>query len=158
MPAIEGPDRRKKHDCLFRSIPCQFHSPAPIVAIRPWFTINTSDRAGLAHGCGRTVTVLPPGFVPPSPMNSLGENAGIRLLLPVGRSFWAIAAGYAGLFAVLFLPAPIALILGVVAILDIKQHPKRHGMGRAIFGLVMGAIFTLLMLVFFVAAAMKGFK
>ena len=109
-------------------------------------------------GCGRTVTVLPPGFVPPSPIDSLGENAGIRLLLPVGRSFWAIAAGYAGLFAVLFLPAPIALILGVVAILDIKQHPKRHGMGRAIFGLVMGAIFTLLMLVFFVAAAMKGFK
>ena len=88
-------------------------------------------QSGPCAGCGRTVTVLPPGFVPPSPIDSLGENAGIRLLLPVGRSFWAIAAGYAGLFAVLFLPAPIALILGVVAILDIKQHPEeaRHGQG-----------------------------
>jgi hypothetical protein len=63
------------------------------------------------------------------------------MLLPVGRSFWAIAAGYAGLFAVLFVPAPIALILGIIAIYDIKRHPDRHGMGRAIFGLVMGAIF-----------------
>ena len=63
-------------------------------------------QSGPCAGCGRTVTVLPPGFVPPSPIDSLGENAGIRLLLPVGRSFWAIAAGYAGLFAVLFLPAP----------------------------------------------------
>jgi hypothetical protein len=93
------------------------------------------------------VTVLPPGFVPPSPIESLGENAGIRLLLPVGRSFWAIAAGYAGLFAVLAVPAPIALILGIIAIYDIKRHPKRHGMGRAIFGLVMGILFTIVLIV-----------
>ena len=82
----------------------------------------------------------------------------MRLLLPVGRSFWAIAAGYAGLFAVLFLPAPIALILGIIAIYDIKTHPKRHGMGRAIFGVVMGAIFTVLLLIFVIAGAMKGFR
>jgi hypothetical protein len=25
-----------------------------------------------------------------------------------------------------------------VAVRDIKKHPERHGMGRAIFGLVMG--------------------
>jgi len=90
------------------------------------------------------VTVLPPGGGPA--FQSLGENAGIRMLLPVGRSGWAIAAGYAGLFAVLFFPAPIAVILGIIAIYDIKRHPKRHGMGRAIFGLVMGVIFTLLLL------------
>ena len=33
-------------------------------------------------------------------------------VLPVGRSGWAIAAGFFGLFAVLFLPAPIALVPG----------------------------------------------
>ena len=31
-------------------------------------------------------------------------------------------------------------------------------MGRAIFGLVMGAVFTLLMVFFLVLAAIKGFK
>ena len=47
---------------------------------------------------------------------------------------------------------------GIVAIYDIKRHPDRHGMGRAIFGLVMGAIFTLLMVFALVAGALSGFK
>ena len=112
-------------------------------------------QSGPCAGCGQMVTVLPPHAVPPS-FEPLGENAGIRLLLPVGRSFWAIAAGYAGLFAVLFVPAPIALILGIIAIYDIKRHPKRHGMGRAIFGLVMGAIFTIGLIVAIVACSIAG--
>ena len=73
-------------------------------------------------------------------VSSLGDSAGIRLLLPVGRSGWAIAAGYAGLFSVVPVFAPIALILGIVAVVDIRRHPQSHGMGRAIFGIVMGAI------------------
>ena len=113
-------------------------------------------QSGPCAGCGQMVTVLPPYAVPPSSFEPLGENAGIRLLLPVGRSFWAIAAGYAGLFAVLFVPAPIALILGIIAIYDIKRHPKRHGMGRAIFGLVMGAIFTIGLIVAIVACSIAG--
>jgi hypothetical protein len=115
-------------------------------------------QSGACAACGQMVTVLRPGMMPSGPAESLGENAGIRLLLPVGRSFWAIAAGYAGLFAVLFLPAPIALILGIIAIYDIKIHPKRHGMGRAIFGVVMGAIFTVLLILAVICGAMKGFK
>jgi hypothetical protein len=114
-------------------------------------------QSGPCAGCGQTVTVLPPGAVPPpSSIDELGENPGIRLLLPVGRSFWAIAAGYAGLFAVLFIPAPFALILGIIAIYDIKRHPKRHGMGRAIFGLVMGAIFTIGLILAIVGCVAAG--
>jgi amino acid permease len=104
------------------------------------------------------VTVFPPHAVPPSSFEPLGENAGIRLLLPVGRSFWAIAAGYAGLFAVLLVPAPIALILAIIAIYDIKRHPKRHGMGRAIFGLVMGIIFTIGLILAIVGCVAAGFQ
>ena len=62
------------------------------------------------------------------------------MLLPVGRSGWAIAAGYLGLFCLLLLPAPLAIICGVIAIIDIRLHPQRHGMGRAIFGIVMGLL------------------
>jgi hypothetical protein len=74
---------------------------------------------------------------------NLGDNAAIRMLLPVGRSLWAIAAGYLGLLSLVILPAPLALLFGIVAILDIRKHPERHGMGRAIFGIVMGSLGTL---------------
>jgi hypothetical protein len=70
------------------------------------------------------------------------QDAGMRMLLPVGRSVWAIIAGYFGLFAVLMVPAPIALALGIIAVIDIKRHPDRHGLGRAIFAIIMGVLFT----------------
>jgi len=84
----------------------------------------------------------------------IGNDPAMRLLLPVGRSPWAIAAGYAGLFAFTVILAPLALILGVVAIRDLKAHPERHGMGRAIFGTATGAIGTLLILIVVVVAAL----
>jgi len=61
------------------------------------------------------------------------------MLLPVGRSGFAIAAGYLGLFAVIFFPAPLALLFGILAYRDIKRNPKKSGMGRAIFGIVFAA-------------------
>jgi hypothetical protein len=86
-----------------------------------------------------------PGSAPMPP--NLDESAAIRMILPVGRSIWAIAAGYLGLFSVLLVPAPFAILLGVLAIRDIRKNPKKHGLGRAIFGLVMGIIFTIPLLV-----------
>ena len=66
----------------------------------------------------------------------------VRMLLPVGRSGWAIAAGYLGLFSLLILPAPLALLTGIVAILHIRSRPGLHGMGRAVFAIVMGGLGT----------------
>jgi hypothetical protein len=88
----------------------------------------------------------------------LGDDPGIRMLLPVGRSGWAIAAGYLGLISVLCIPAPLALIAGILAIREMRRNPKKHGMGRAVFGIVMGLLGTLglaLILVALVADAMK---
>jgi hypothetical protein len=72
----------------------------------------------------------------------IGDDAATRWLLPVGRSGLAIAAGYLGLFSVLACPGPIALIVSILAIRDLRAHPHKHGMGRAVFGLVMGIIGT----------------
>jgi hypothetical protein len=33
---------------------------------------------------------------------------------------------------------------------DLKKHPDKHGMGRAIFGIVMGALGTIGLVVFLV--------
>jgi heme/copper-type cytochrome/quinol oxidase subunit 3 len=69
----------------------------------------------------------------------------MRMILPVGRSGYAIAAGYLGLFSVLLVPAPFALLFGFLAVMDIKKHKDKHGMGRAIFGIIMGVIFTIVL-------------
>lgn len=63
-------------------------------------------------------------------------------MLPVGRSGFAIAAGYLGLVSVLLLPAPLAIIFAILAIRAIHRDPHKHGMGRAIFGLIMGILGT----------------
>jgi hypothetical protein len=88
-------------------------------------------------------TAPPPlGYARPAPPPDPGATAGMRWLLPVGRSGWAIAAGYLGLLSVLVIPAPLALITGILALVDMRRHPQRHGMGRAIFGLLMGIFGT----------------
>ncbi len=122
---------------------------------------------GPCAGCGRTVVVPPTAGEALCPQchapvaigaascsqcgtvfrgargQEVGDSAAIRMLIPVGRSGLAIAAGYAGLISVLVFPAPIAIILGILAIRDLNRHPEKHGMGRAIFGLVMGVLVIL---------------
>jgi hypothetical protein len=72
------------------------------------------------------------------------------MLFPVDTSFWAFSAGYLGLFSLLCLPAPLALVAGIIGVWDIKTSMERkgwqaHGMGRAIFGIVTGAVGTVIM-------------
>ncbi len=88
-----------------------------------------------------------------APARSMGDDPALRWVLPVGRSGWAIAAGYLGLFAVLVLPAPVALAIGIVALRDIERHPSKHGKGRAVFGIVMGALGTAVLCTFLALAA-----
>ena len=71
---------------------------------------------------------------------SMADDAAMRWVLPVGRSPWAIAAGYLGLFSILLVFAPFAIITGVVGIREIHRNPHLHGMGRAIFGIVAGTL------------------
>lgn len=89
-----------------------------------------------------TATV-PLQYYAPVPSDDIAQNAGIRMLIPVGRSAWAIWAGYLGLFSLAIVPAPFAIVVSILAIRDIRRHPDRHGMGRAIFGLVMGILVIL---------------
>jgi hypothetical protein len=115
-------------------------------------------QSGPCVGCGQIITALPPGAAPPFavPPRSIGDDAGMRFLLPVGRSGWAIAAGYLGLISVLLLPAPLAVLCGILAIRDIQKHPDRHGMGRAIFGLVLGGLGTILLVAMLVGLLIAG--
>ncbi|BCX47558.1 hypothetical protein HAHE_14660 [Haloferula helveola] len=81
----------------------------------------------------------------------MGDDVGMRMLLPVGRSGWAIAAGYLGLISLVIVPAPLALIVSIVAVRDIQKSRRtgkpKHGMGRVIFWLIMGGLGTVVLLV-----------
>ena len=88
---------------------------------------------------------LPPGVVAPRARRKDEDDPVMRMLMPVGRSGLAIAAGYAGLFGLLVAPVPLALILAVLAIFDLRRNPHKRGMGRAVFGLIIGVVGTALL-------------
>lgn len=101
------------------------------------------------QGDVRDIPMATPVFAPPPPMptstKKLGDDAGIRLLLPVGRSGWSIAAGYCGLFCLAVAPGPIAVIVSLIALADLRKHPEKRGRGRAVFGLIMGLLATVIL-------------
>lgn len=109
--------------------------------------------------CGKSLTdgsdrCLHCGFIlPPFVSNDIGQDAGFRMLLPVGRSGWAIAAGYAGLLSPLVCPAPLALVFGILAVREIRRNPQKHGMGCAVFGIVMGSLGLGMLVLILIAAA-----
>jgi hypothetical protein len=87
--------------------------------------------------------------------SSLGDDAGMRLLLPVGRSGWAIAAGYLGLVGWLIFPlAPFALITAELGRREIADDSHRHGMGRVALGYIGGTI-GMVVMVFVIANALS---
>jgi len=94
-----------------------------------------------------------PEVRPVAEPRDIGDDPGMRLLLPVGLSGWAIASGYLGLISVLLLPGPFAVLTGILALREMKLNPKKHGMGRTIFGLVMGTFGTIGLIFVAIAAA-----
>ena len=100
---------------------------------------------GMPHWVpARTIPFL---FAPLRP----GDD-GLNFILPIGpQSGLAIAAGYLGLFSLIpglsLVTGPVAIILGILALSDLKKHPEKRGMGRAITALVCGPIGILLGLV-----------
>jgi hypothetical protein len=89
-----------------------------------------------------TVAPFASYFRPAGPPTSLGDSAGMRWVLPVGRSPWAIAAGYLGLFCILGVFGPFAIIAGILGLRQINRNPRLHGKGRAIFGIIAGTVAT----------------
>jgi hypothetical protein len=61
-----------------------------------------------------------------------------RFLLPVGRSGWAIAAGYLGLLSFIPFVGIAAIVVSVIAWRYLRRHPESLGMGRILTGLILG--------------------
>lgn len=85
------------------------------------------------------------------PVGRSQDDPVLRAVLPVGRTALPIAAGRLGLFALLPPFAPLALVMGVAALVCLKRRPDAMGLGRAIFGVVMGAPMSAVLLCCMVA-------
>jgi hypothetical protein len=84
----------------------------------------------------------------PGPVTT--RDRSVEWLIPVGRTGLSIGAGYAGLVALLcFYFAPIALVLGVLALRGLRDSPL-GGRGRAWFATIVGGLGTLLLAVLIV--------
>jgi hypothetical protein len=88
---------------------------------------------------------MPPGMMQPD------DGGALNLLMPIGpQSGFSIAAGYIGLISlVVCFIAPFAILFGVLGLRDIGRNPQKHGKGRAIVGLVCGAIGTCILIAVF---------
>jgi hypothetical protein len=68
----------------------------------------------------------------------------VHWLIPTGRSWQSIAAGYLALFAIFIWPlGPVALSMGAWALVRARRT-HTHGRGRAIFAVVVGVPSTVL--------------
>jgi len=62
----------------------------------------------------------------------------------------ALIAYYCGVFALCFLPAPVAIFLGIKGLKLVKADPSLPGKGHAITGIILGSIFTVLWIAMFI--------
>ncbi|WP_277949586.1 DUF2510 domain-containing protein [Cellulomonas sp. WB94] len=82
-------------------------------------------------------------------MATSGPSDAVHWMLPVGRSWQSITAGYVGLLSLgIWVLGPVAIWLGIWAIL--KARTGGHGRGRAVFAIITGTLGTLFMGLFLV--------
>jgi hypothetical protein len=88
---------------------------------------------------------FPPTASSTAPGIGASPSDPVHWILPTGRSWQSVAAGYVALFSIVLLP------LGIVAAglggwaLWISSRTGTHGRGRAIFAIVVGLVTTLLL-------------
>jgi hypothetical protein len=87
--------------------------------------------------------------LPPQPAGQVDPALGV--LVPLGVDPMALIAGYVGLFSIVLVPAPVALLLGLMALGRLKADPKARGAGRAWFAVIAGAIGSIGLLFLIVA-------
>lgn len=92
----------------------------------------------------------PPATAPAPTADAIAEPL-LEYAVPINVNFWAIAAGYLGLFSLLGVPGPFALATGIVALVQLRKTPHVRGHVRAWIGIVLGALGTVGLLLSIVA-------
>jgi uncharacterized protein DUF4190/zinc ribbon protein len=102
---------------------------------------EVSSNANFCTACGIATSYKP---------KSVNELEGeLKYLLPMATPITAVIAGYLGLFSILFLPAPFAIIFGCIGLHQIKKSDDLYGKGRCWTGIILGSACTLLAVALF---------
>ncbi len=120
----------------------------------PFCSEDIQESATKCRFCNEWLDGRQPESALEDPAPAPTDDLALRMVLPVGRTVLSIVAGYLGLLSVLCVPAPFALIVGLLAIREIRQDDSKRGMGRAVYGVVMGLVFTVVLLVTVIAGVL----
>jgi Protein of unknown function (DUF2510)/Domain of unknown function (DUF4190) len=94
-------------------------------------------------GAQWTPHVGPPAYAQPHPAEGSDPHDALHWIVPVGRSWQSIVAGYLGLICLVIWPlGPVAIGFGIWAV-TLAGRRGSHGRGRAWFGIVGGIFGTL---------------
>jgi len=125
-------------------------TPVWTVGMERWSAAGGIPRLATALQAGLLVTPSAPPVYPGmvSRPATIAPDAGLRWLIPVGRSGYCIIAGYFGIFSLVGIFGPFALLFGILGLRETSRQPGLLGRGRAWFGVVMGVLATLGMIAF----------
>jgi hypothetical protein len=102
-------------------------------------------------GAAWTSHVSPAAVAAARPQVGAHPSDPVHWLVPTGRSWQSITAGYVAIFALfIWVLGPVALGLGVWAYM-LADRTGGHGRGRSIFAVMVGVLTTIGMLVALVA-------
>ncbi len=116
--------------------------------------LETWTQLGAADGFAGVARPAPSGRVPPAP------DRFARMLVPGGRSPWALAAGYLAALSLLVIPAPLAVAAGVAGLRDIRRVERMtgrrpSGVFRCVLGILSGSVFTIALAWLVVSTALR---
>jgi hypothetical protein len=131
------------------------YGPITLDQLRQWISegrINAQTRV-LPSGATewKTMAELPEfATILPRPAPPLPQRAGMTPIPPSGSTsqmaIWAMVTGIVSILCCCQILAPVSIVLGAVALSQLKHHPELRGSGFAITGIVLGVV-ALLMLI-----------
>lgn len=139
-------------------IGAQRFGPVPLNALQSMISSGQLGPSNLVW-CEGWPGWVPAGTVPMLFPQGPAPQGGMQLLVPLGpQSALAIAAGYLGigsLFCGPFTGIP-AIVCGLLGLRDIARNPHKRGKGRSIFGIAMGAVFTIIFVILFASGGLRN--
>ena len=114
--------------------------------VQPAGSAEWKMMADVPEFAGFLPKTLPPSLTPVIPITPLPAKPGASPM-----AVWALVTGILSVLCCQFL-APVAIVLGALAISKIKSHPELTGNGFAVTGLILGIVailITIAVIVFF---------
>jgi uncharacterized protein YneF (UPF0154 family) len=124
------------------------YGPVTADQLRQWIAegrVNSQTKVQAAGAVEwKSVADLPefaaalPRLAPPLPGHAPAVVPAAKRTSPM--ALWALITGIISLFCCLSFLAPLPIVLGAVALSQLKHHPEQNGAGLAIAGIILGCL------------------